>query len=156
MLGASTEWKDPLPLSNLDSQSMLLREVSNTPCFLIGIGISASGSHKLGIQASRENNSMHISVWFQASHTSILEIRSSHKICLPKIRAQDDSALFRASICRQLPQLVCWLHNLAAQGREWCVYWRLPSQVFVCDRYRKSDRETASLEIDLCDDRVAV
>jgi hypothetical protein len=36
------------------------------------------------------------------------------------------------------------------------VYCRLPCQVFVCDRYGKSDRGTASLEIDLCDDRVAV
>jgi hypothetical protein len=26
----------------------------------------------------------------------------------------------------------------------------------VCDRYGESDRETASLEIDFCDDRVAV
>jgi hypothetical protein len=36
------------------------------------------------------------------------------------------------------------------------VYCRLHWQVFVCDRYGKSDRGTTSLEIDLCDDRVAV
>jgi hypothetical protein len=128
----------------------------NTPCFLIGIGISASGSHTLGIQSSREKNSMHISVWFQASCTSILKISSWHRICLLKIRAQDNSALFRASIYRHLPQLVCLLHNPAAQGWDWRVYCRLPGQVFVCDRHGKSDRETASLEIDLCVDRVAV
>jgi hypothetical protein len=36
------------------------------------------------------------------------------------------------------------------------VYCRSPGQVFVSDRYGESDRETASLGIDFCDDRVAV